>query len=147
MFADLKDILLMIIGTIAAILQGTARIIHILLMTRVLNRFVDLTRLVCTPESSVCYVPLNVSMNSTSTDDLSEIADELLQDLTELSLYYLPLAFGVLVMAATAQSTWNLAGYRQALRIRRALFSSIIHQDLGWYDVSTTAELTNRLSE
>ena len=138
----------MVVGTLAAILHGTGLIIHILLMTRVLNRFIDLTQLFCAANESVCYVgPSNTSANVTNIEDLDEIGDELLQELTELALFYLPLGFGVLTMAAIATSTWNLAGYRQGLRIRRALFSSIVHQDLSWHDISTTAELTNRLSE
>ena len=138
----------MMVGTLAAMLHGTGQIIHILLLTRVLNRFIDLTQLFCSANESVCYVgPSNTSANVTSTEDLDEIGDELLQELTELALFYIPLAFGVLMTAAIATSTWNLAGYRQGLRIRRALFSSIVHQDLSWHDISTTAELTNRLSE
>ena len=138
--------MLMVIGTIAAVLHGTGQIVHVLIMTRVLNRFIDLTKLFCAADESVCNEePYNES-NLTSID-FDEIGDDLLRELTELALYYLPLAFGVLIMAAIATSTWNLAGYRQGLRIRRALFSSIVHQDLGWHDVSTTAQLTNRLSE
>ena len=136
----------MVIGTVAAILHGTAQIIHIALMTRVLNRFIDLVQLMCPANSSICYVP-DSAVNSTSSEDLTLDVDELLQELTELALYYIPLAFGTLIVAAIATSTWSLAGYRQALRIRRSLFSSIIHQDLSWHDVSTTAQLTNRLSE
>lgn len=138
----------MMFGTIAAILHGTALIIHILLMTRVLNRFIDLTQLFCAANDSVCYdASSNASMPEVSAVVLDEEADELLQELTTLALYYLPLALGALTMSAIATSTWNLAGYRQALRIRRALFSSIVHQDIGWHDISTTAQLTNRLSE
>ena len=139
----------MIIGTLAAMLHGTGQIIHILILTRVLNRFIDLTQLFCPANESVCYMESpNTSANLTSREsDLDGIGDELLGELTELALYYLPLAFGVLIMAAIATSTWNLAGYRQGLRIRRALFSSIVHQDLSWHDISTTAQLTNRLSE
>ena len=136
----------MIIGTIAAVLHGTGQIAHVLIMTRVLNRFIDLTKLFCAANESVCNVGLSNKSNLTNID-FDEIGDDLLRELAELALYYLPLAFGILMMAAIATSTWNLAGYRQGLRIRRALFSSIVHQDLGWHDISTTAQLTNRLSE
>lgn len=139
----------MIVGTLAAILHGTAQIIHILIMTRVLNRFIDLVQLNCAASDSVCYIASsNSSINATSRGGIPEdTGDELLQELTELALFYLPLAVGVLIMSAIATSTWNLAGYRQTLRIRRLLFSSIVHQDLSWHDVTTTAQLTNRLSE
>lgn len=139
----------MIVGTIAAVLQGTAQIIHILLLTRVLNRFIDLAQLTCTANDSTCdeSPTTNASIGVTEDGISEEDANELLQELSELALYYLPLAFGALIMSAIATSTWNLAGYRQALRIRRALFSSIVHQDLGWHDVTTTAQLTNRLTE
>lgn len=142
--------MLMIVGTLAAILHGTAQIIHVLILSSVLDRFIDLAQLVCTANESACYeAPSNASsLNASTVDTIGEgTADELLRELSGLALYYLPLAFGALVMSAIARSTWNLAGYRQALRIRRALFSSIVHQDLSWHDVSTTAQLTNRLSE
>lgn len=142
---------MIIVGTVAALLHGTAQIIHILLLTRVLNRFIDLVQLTCAANDSACYDPStaynNVSTVMNEEGFTEEDADELLRELSELALYYLPLAFGALTMSAIATSTWNLAGYRQALRIRRALFSSIVHQDLGWHDVTTTAQLTNRLSE
>jgi len=138
----------MMMGTISAVLFGSGLIVHILLLTRALNRFVDLAKLTCPANSSTCYNPNSTRNVSVLTSEmLEDEADELLSELTDLALYYLPVAFGVFVTATIAISSWNLAGYRQALRIRRALFSSIIHQDLSWYDVTTSTQLTNRLSE
>ena len=42
---------------------------------------------------------------------------------------------------------WLMPAERQANAIRRALFSSIMKQDIGWFDVYKSGELTNRLTE
>jgi len=138
----------MVMGTISAIFFGSGVIVHVLLLTRAINRFIDLAKLTCPANSSTCYNPNSTRNVSVLTNEmLQDEADELLSELTDLALLYLPVAFAVFVTAMIAISSWNLAGYRQALRIRRALFSSIMHQDLSWYDVTTSTQLTNRLSE
>lgn len=35
----------------------------------------------------------------------------------------------------------------QALYLRKKLFSSIMRQEIGWFDVYKSGELTNRLTE
>ncbi|ESO02188.1 hypothetical protein HELRODRAFT_65830, partial [Helobdella robusta] len=37
--------------------------------------------------------------------------------------------------------------YRQILKLRMKLFSSVVHQELGWFDTHETSELSTRFSE
>ena len=42
---------------------------------------------------------------------------------------------------------WLMPAERQARLIRKRLFQSILRQDIGWFDVYKSGELTNRLTE
>jgi len=42
---------------------------------------------------------------------------------------------------------WMMSSIRQAKEMRKQLFSSILKQDIGWFDVYQSGELTNRLTE
>lgn len=42
---------------------------------------------------------------------------------------------------------WLMPAEKQTKKIRKALFESILKQDIGWFDVYKSGELTNRLSE
>jgi ABC-type multidrug transport system fused ATPase/permease subunit len=66
----------------------------------------------------------------------------------------LPNAVGILfvVLAIAALFTFvryalfTIAGERVVARLRQQLFSSLIHQEIGFFDVTKTGELTNRLA-
>jgi len=42
---------------------------------------------------------------------------------------------------------WLMPAEKQTKRIRTLLFESILKQDIGWFDVYQSGELTNRLTE
>ena len=42
---------------------------------------------------------------------------------------------------------WTLAGERQIYKIRQAFFNAILHQEIQWFDVHKSGELTSRLAE
>ena len=56
------------------------------------------------------------------------------------SLYYVALATGVLIMVF-------LATISQILRLRRALYHSILYQEIGWFDSVETGVFSARLVE
>jgi ATP-binding cassette, subfamily B (MDR/TAP), member 1 len=44
-------------------------------------------------------------------------------------------------------SFWLMPAERQTFKIRKNLFKSILSQNIGWFDVYKSGELTNRLTE
>lgn len=44
-------------------------------------------------------------------------------------------------------SFWLMPAERQTFKIRKNLFKSILAQNIGWFDVYKSGELTNRLTE
>lgn len=44
-------------------------------------------------------------------------------------------------------SFWLMPAEKQINKIRKSLYQSILKQDIGWFDVYKSGELTNRLTE
>ena len=63
------------------------------------------------------------------------------------SLYYIGLATGTLLAVFISTVFWNISAYRQTRRMRQAFYRSVLHQEIGWFDVTETNELNTRLSE
>ena len=63
------------------------------------------------------------------------------------SLYYVALATDILITVFLATMFWNLSAYRQIQRLRRALYHSILRQEIGWFDSVETGVLSTRLVE
>ena len=63
------------------------------------------------------------------------------------ALYFLILAI-VATFAITAQTYFlNLAAETLATRLRKQTFSSVLRQDIKYFDVNTSGALTSRISE
>ena len=73
--------------------------------------------------------------------------DKLRENIGLLSLYYVAIATGVLIALFFATIFWNLSAYRQTRRMRLAFYSSILRQEIGWFDVTEAAQLNTRLVE
>ena len=70
-----------------------------------------------------------------------------IDEIDKFSLIYLGLATAVLLAVFIANVFWNISAYRQSRKMRMAFYRSILGQDIGWFDVNNTAELSTRLSE
>lgn len=72
---------------------------------------------------------------------------QLRDEIGVFSLYYLGLATGTLIAVFLATVVWNVSAYRQSRRMRQAFYKSILHQEIGWFDVNEANELSTRLAE
>ena len=64
-----------------------------------------------------------------------------------ISLFYLAVATGVLAAVFLATTFWNLSAYHQTKKLRKALYHSILRQEIGWFDTVKTGLLSTRLVE
>lgn len=72
---------------------------------------------------------------------------QLTDEIGLFSLYYIGLATGSLIAVFLATLFWNVSAYRQSRRMRQAFYQSILHQEIGWFDVNEANELSTRLAE
>lgn len=95
--------------------------------------------LLCDDESEAIF--MNV------LDYICEPASTLRDEIGLFSLYYIGMATGVLISVFLATVFWNASAYRQTRRMRQAFYHSILHQEIGWFDVNEANELSTRLAE
>ncbi|KAJ7955339.1 ABC transporter B family protein [Quillaja saponaria] len=117
-FADSLDYLLMVVGTIAAAGNGVAMPLMTIVFGKVINAF----------------------GGNASTE-------EVLHEVSKVSLYFVYLGVGAFVAAFFQMTCWMVTGERQAARIRSLYLKTILRQDIGFFDMETnTGEVVGRMS-
>ncbi|KAJ4721874.1 ABC transporter B family protein [Melia azedarach] len=117
-FADSADILLMTVGTIAAIGKGLCQPFLTLLMGSLANAFGQ-----------------NVNLQ------------QLIHDVSKASLNFVYFAIVFGLVGFLQVTCWVITGERQAARIRSLYLKTILRQDIAFYDMEThTGEIIQRMS-
>ena len=63
------------------------------------------------------------------------------------SYYLIGLALITLIFSYVRVAFWSMSAERQSRIIRKKLFSSILRQEMGWFDCYKSGELNNRLAD
>ncbi|KAI3900112.1 hypothetical protein MKW98_001012 [Papaver atlanticum] len=108
-FADSKDVLLMVIGTIAAIINGWKMPIMAVLGGQLVNSFA-----------------------------ITGDSNELLKQVSKVSLQFVYLGLGSGLAAFIQVACWMITGERQAVRIRGLYLTTILRQEIAFFDKETT---------
>ena len=80
-------------------------------------------------------------------DFVCDPKDTFTDRISVFSLYYIALATSVLFAMFLAAILWNISAYRQSKRMRLAFYHSVLRQEIGWFDVNESAQLSTRLAE
>lgn len=68
-------------------------------------------------------------------------------DMKDFAIIYVIIAACMFVCSFLQAGFWSMTSIRQIHKIRISFFSSILRQDIGWYDVEEGGSLTTRLTE
>ncbi|NWQ69564.1 MDR1 protein, partial [Neopipo cinnamomea] len=133
-YADWVDVLLMIVGLIAAAANGTGMPLMIIIFGEMTNSFV-----LSGVESN------DTSVNSSSCPSVPGVDIE--GDMTKFAYYYVAIGFAVLVLSTIQVWTFLVAATRQTARIRQKFFFAVLHQEMAWFDTTEIGMLNTRLTE
>ncbi|XP_071324542.1 ATP-dependent translocase ABCB1 [Trachinotus anak] len=133
-FADSWDIVMILVGTVMAMINGVV----LPLMCVV---FGDMT------DSFVMDSVMSQINTSSPNFTYPQSNNTLQEDMKVFAIYYSIMGAVVLVAAYLQVSFWTLAAGRQVKRIRKLFFHRIMQQDIGWFDVNETGELNTRLTD
>ncbi|KAM5158331.1 ATP-dependent translocase ABCB1-like [Mantella aurantiaca] len=122
------DKLLMLLGTLAAVVHGAALPLMMLVFGEMTDSFVDFGK--------------NMTLGEMYNASL-----KLQDDMTTYAYYYSGLGFGVLLAAYIQVAFWTLAAGRQIKKIRKNFFHAVLRQEISWFDVNDAGELNTRLSD
>ncbi|CAM6010259.1 unnamed protein product [Sphagnum balticum] len=109
-YADLVDVLLMIIGTIGSVANGVALPLMTLIFGSLTNAFGN-------------------NQNDTSV---------LVHQVSKVAIKFVYLGAGAAVASYCEVTCWMIAGERQAARIRSLYLRAILRQDVPFFDLETT---------
>ncbi|CAF3496524.1 unnamed protein product [Rotaria sp. Silwood1] len=132
-----NDIILMIIGSIAAIGSGVCFPMMFFIYQKALNGFVSYSHMNSNntyTNSSECLSGLTNTTETSQADNIKHIIK-----------YYVLIGFVSIFLSWIAWSSWMIAAERQVRCIRFALFRNILRQEIGWFDVHNSGALSNRL--
>ncbi|OAY25055.1 ABC transporter B family member 9 isoform X2 [Manihot esculenta] len=116
-FADKIDVVLMIVGTVAATANGLSQPLMALIFGQLINSFGS------ADQSSVVH------------------------HISKISLRMVFLAIGSGVASLLQVSSWMVTGERQSARIRSLYLKTILRQDIAFFDTeTTTGEVIGRMS-
>ncbi|KAJ0000403.1 hypothetical protein NQD34_012245 [Periophthalmus magnuspinnatus] len=131
-FANSSDILLILVGTVAAMGSRVLLPLMCVVFGTMTDSFVDYSK-----------VP-NITHNNL-TDIMAN--STLQEDMTRYAIYYSIMGATMMVTGYFNISFWTLAAGRQVKRIRKLFFHAIMQQEIGWFDVNETGELNTRLTD
>ncbi|XP_071416988.1 ATP-binding cassette sub-family B member 5 isoform X2 [Pithys albifrons albifrons] len=133
-YADWVDVLLMVVGLIAAAANGTGMPLMIIVFGEMTNSFV-----LSGMESN------DTSANSSSCPSVSGVDIE--GEMTKFAYYYVGIGFAVLILSTIQVWTFLVAATRQTARIRQKFFFAVLHQEMSWFDTTQIGMLNTRLTE
>uniref|UniRef100_A0A7M4FFK5 Multidrug resistance protein 1-like n=1 Tax=Crocodylus porosus TaxID=8502 RepID=A0A7M4FFK5_CROPO len=124
-YADWLDIILMIVGLIAAIANGSGLPLMIIVFGEMTNSFVK------TVNRQNCYLEYSViSLNE-----------------TWFAYYYVAIGSAVLILSTIQVWTFLTSATRQTARIRQKFFFAVLHQEMAWFDTTQIGTLNTRLTD
>uniref|UniRef100_A0A8R7P8S3 ABC transporter B family member 4 n=3 Tax=Triticum urartu TaxID=4572 RepID=A0A8R7P8S3_TRIUA len=116
-YADGTDLLLMLVGTVAALANGLSQPLMTIVFGATINAFGD------------------------ATDG------DVLQRVNKVVLQFVYLGIATAVVSFLQVSCWTLTGERQATHIRSLYLRSVLRQDISFFDVEmTTGQIVSRMS-
>ncbi|XP_055511581.1 ATP-binding cassette, sub-family B (MDR/TAP), member 4 [Leucoraja erinacea] len=133
-YADGCDKLLMVLGSVAAIIHGIALPLMVIVFGEMTDSFVH--------DGLMKNITANSTLNVTG--DFTETLEE---QMTRFSYYYSGIGGGAFIAAFMQISFWSLAAARQTKKIRTELFHAVLRQEIGWFDVSEVGEINTRLTD
>ncbi|NXD92614.1 MDR1 protein, partial [Chaetorhynchus papuensis] len=139
-YADRVDVLLMVVGLVAAAANGTGMPLMIIIFGEMTNSFV-----LSGVESNGKKLKLNFSTYCSSCPSNPGVDIE--GEMTKFAYYYVGIGFAVLVLSIIQVWTFLVTATRQTARIRQKFFFSVLHQEMAWFDTTQIGTLNTRLTD
>uniref|UniRef100_A0A7N8XDY6 Bile salt export pump n=1 Tax=Mastacembelus armatus TaxID=205130 RepID=A0A7N8XDY6_9TELE len=135
-FATCKDIVMMVVGSVCAVLHGSAQPLMLLVFGLLTDTFID----------------YDIELNELS-DDRKECVNNTIQlldieyEMTKFALYYVGIGMAVFLLGYLQISLWVTAAAKQIQLIRKMYFSKVMRMEIGWFDCTSVGELNTRMSD
>uniref|UniRef100_A0A3Q2DYZ4 Bile salt export pump n=1 Tax=Cyprinodon variegatus TaxID=28743 RepID=A0A3Q2DYZ4_CYPVA len=152
-FSTCKDVVMMVVGSLCAVLHGSAQPLMLLVFGLLTDTFIEydieLTELNDDRKECVNNT-IQWKRNYSAAADLSLPLNLLLDiehEMTMFAFYYVGIGFSVFILGYVQISLWVTAAARQIQLIRKMYFSKVMRMEIGWFDCTSVGELNTRMSD
>uniref|UniRef100_A0A669C0S6 Bile salt export pump n=1 Tax=Oreochromis niloticus TaxID=8128 RepID=A0A669C0S6_ORENI len=118
-FATCKDIQMMVVGCVCALLHGSAQPLMLLVFGLLTDTFIEYDI------------------------ELLDIEYEMMM----FAFYYVGIGAAVFLLGYLQISLWVTAAAKQIQLIRKLYFSKVMRMEIGWFDCTSVGELNTRMSD
>ncbi|XP_058257445.1 bile salt export pump isoform X3 [Hemibagrus wyckioides] len=154
-FATYQEILMMIGGSLCAIIHGSAQPLMLLVFGLLTDTFInyDIELNELQDPAKHCLnntiqwknltAEKNLELNMTRTCGLLDIEREM----TTFAYYYVGIGCAVFLLGYIQISLWVSSAARQIQMIRKLYFGKVMRMEIGWFDCNSAGELNTRMSD
>ncbi|KAL1021934.1 hypothetical protein UPYG_G00020100 [Umbra pygmaea] len=160
-FATCRETLMMVVGSVCAVLHGSAQPLMLLVFGLLTDTFIEYDI-----EIQELHDPRKECINNTiqwknqtaetdwldrnKTDQMRNITCGLLDieyEMTNFAYYYVAIGCAVFLLGYLQISLWVTSAARQIQIIRKMYFRKVMRMEIGWFDCNSTGELNTRMSD
>ncbi|KAI3365800.1 hypothetical protein L3Q82_000800 [Scortum barcoo] len=173
-FATCNEVLMMVFGSVCAVLHGSAQPLMLLVFGLLTDTFIeyDIELNELRDDRKECVnntiqwkrnyteglvTPLNQSgwglMNNSTLEMLVPLMPrscgllDIEYEMTKFAFYYVGIGAAVFLLGYFQISLWVTAAARQIQLIRKMYFSKVMRMEIGWFDCTSVGELNTRMSD
>ncbi|XP_059183904.1 bile salt export pump isoform X2 [Centropristis striata] len=163
-FASCSEVLMMAVGSVCAVLHGSAQPLMLLVFGLLTDTFIeyDIELNELSDDRKECFNNTiqwkrNYSDYDFSTNQTWEMLVPLRNrtcgildieyEMTLFALYYVGIALAVFLLGYFQISLWVTSAARQIQLIRRMYFGKVMRMEIGWFDCTSVGELNTRMSD
>ncbi|XP_049583781.1 bile salt export pump isoform X2 [Syngnathus scovelli] len=152
-FATWKEIAMMVVGSVCALIHGAAPPLMLLVYGMMTNTFVlyELEVQELKDPNKTCQDDIihwiNGSVYEPDENVTVACGVDIEAQMTLFAYYYIGIGVGVLFLSYFQIGLWVSAAARQTLRIRKIYFRKVMQMEIGWFDCISVGELNTRLSD
>ncbi|NXM14868.1 ABCBB protein, partial [Ploceus nigricollis] len=153
-FSSSMEILMMVAGSLCAIVHGVAQPAVLLVFGAMADTFIeyDIEMQELKDPNKTCVNNTIVWINGTihQNEKNATIRCGLLDiehEMTKFAGYYAGIGCAILILGYLQICFWVMSAARQIQKIRKAYFRKIMRMDIGWFDCTSVGELNTRISD
>ncbi|NXI76455.1 ABCBB protein, partial [Rhipidura dahli] len=153
-FSSSMEILMMVAGSLCAIVHGVAQPAVLLVFGAMADTFIeyDIEMQELKDPNKTCINNTIAWINGTiyQNEKNATIGCGLLDieyEMTKFAAYYAGIGCAILVLGYLQICFWVMSAARQIQKIRKAYFRKIMRMDIGWFDCTSVGELNTRISD
>ncbi|GAA6216147.1 bile salt export pump-like isoform X2 [Lates japonicus] len=170
-FATCNEVLMMVVGSVCAVLHGSAQPLMLLVFGLLTDTFIEYDielhelsddRKECVNNTiqwkqnyTTAWPSFNTSLNQSGWGLMNNSTQkarpcgilDIEYEMTQFAFYYVGIGAAVFLLGYFQISLWVTAAARQIQLIRKMYFSKVMRMEIGWFDCTSVGELNTRMSD